>query len=80
MTLRPRANTANNRNKKSKRNYGNRVTGPWVFGMVVQKISDIEIRKRECLKKKILVNEQVKLFDDKKIRKEMYKDNRKVNI
>lgn len=30
-------NKANN-----KRNYGKRVTGPWVFGLVAQKISDIK--------------------------------------
>ena len=27
-------------NNKSKRNYGNRIDGPWVFGMVLEKISD----------------------------------------
>jgi hypothetical protein len=26
----------------NKRNYGNRVSGPWVFGLVAQKISDIQ--------------------------------------
>ena len=29
---------------KSKRNYGNRVDGPWVFGMVAEKISDLETK------------------------------------
>lgn len=34
-----------NRVKPSKRNYGDRVDGPWVFGMVCQKLSDIEIKQ-----------------------------------
>ena len=29
-------------NNKSKRNYGKRVDGPWVFGMVLEKISEVE--------------------------------------
>ena len=38
----------------SKRNYGNRVTGPWVFGIVIQKKSDIEnnIASQESIQRK----------------------------
>jgi hypothetical protein len=28
-----------------KRNYGNRVEGPWVFGMVIEKISEVETKE-----------------------------------
>jgi hypothetical protein len=31
----------NSKNSFKKKNYGNRVQGPWVFGLVCQKISDI---------------------------------------
>ena len=30
-------------NNTSKKNYGNRVEGPWVFGMVIEKISELEL-------------------------------------
>ena len=36
----------NNNQVTSKRNYGNRVNGPWVFGMVCQKLSDIELKQQ----------------------------------
>jgi hypothetical protein len=32
----------NKTNKIRNRNYGDRVTGPWVFGLVLEKIEDIE--------------------------------------
>ena len=42
---------------KSKRNYGKRVDGPWVFGLVLQKKSDLEeiaeVKKLNLENKKI---------------------------
>ena len=29
-------------NKRSKRNYGNRVDGPWVFGIAIEKNSELK--------------------------------------
>ena len=65
---------------KTHRNYGNRVDGPWVFGMVLEKKSDVETKK--CI---IEHNKQVKkayiraMFPRcKKKRHQLYKDNRKL--
>ena len=43
LKLRQKTNNCSDKeSKRNNRNYGNRIVGPWVFGMVVQKISDIE--------------------------------------
>ena len=65
-------------NNRSKRNYGNRVDGPWVFGMVIEKKS--ELKSKVSMRKEI--KRQKKLFvrslypNDKKKRQGLYKDNR----
>ena len=66
-------------NNSSKRNYGNRVDGPWVFGMVLEKISDVETRetiKAELQKQKRYFIREI-YPNDKQKRKQLYKDNRK---
>lgn len=39
----------------SKRNYGNQITGPWVFGLVLQKLSDIALKKTIVAQKEIII-------------------------
>ena len=66
-------------NNITNRNYGNRVEGPWVFGMVLQN------------KNQIKISEDIKKFNDKirkkfiektkqkSIRTKLYQDKRKIN-
>jgi len=42
----PKNEQGDKNTKKSKKNYGNRVTGPWVLGLVCQKRSDVISKKR----------------------------------
>ena len=66
---------------RSKRNYGNRVVGPWVFGLVCQKISDIEQAKTiETNKTKIIKQTVRSKFECKNARKKIYRDKRKLNL
>ena len=58
---------------RKKRNYGKRVDGAWVFGLVLQKISEIEELSRE---KKNEFKDQCK---SKEKRKNMHKDGRILN-
>lgn len=67
-------------NNITNRNYGNRVEGPWVFGMVLQN------------KNQIIISEDIKKFNDKirkkfiektkqkSIRTKLHQDKRKINI
>ena len=68
-------------NNKSKRNYGNRVDGPWVFGLVRQNNSILEenkmIKQNNKKEKTNLIRQ--KFPDDKKARHVLYKDSRKIN-
>ena len=58
---------------RNKRNYGKRVDGPWVFGLVLQKISEIEELSKE---KK---NEFKDKCKSKEKRRNMHKDGRILN-
>lgn len=55
---------------KSNRNYGTRVEGPWVFGMVLQKLTDIEYRK---------IRKEKYFSAIKSINKAKIKDKRRLN-
>ncbi|CAF0922011.1 unnamed protein product [Brachionus calyciflorus] len=65
--------------KKSKRNYGKRVTGPWVFGLVVQKISYLDSRKKHIESRTKKVKDFIKKIKNKTKRKQFYNDKRKCN-
>ncbi|CAF1119304.1 unnamed protein product [Brachionus calyciflorus] len=62
-----------------KKNYGDRVQGPWVFGLVCQKISDIEKIKENKIRNKGKIKNYIKKIKEKDIRKNFFKDKRKVN-
>ena len=47
---------------KTKRNYGNRVQGPWVFGIVCQKSSDIKFKKQLKQTKEQLARDIIKQY------------------
>jgi hypothetical protein len=66
---------------KSRRNYGNRVDGPWVFGMVLQKKSDLEERQKIRENNENVTKAFIqKLYPtSKEKRKELYRDNRKLH-
>jgi hypothetical protein len=74
-----RAVTSNN---KSRRNYGNRVDGPWVFGIVLQNKSILNINSASKAQNKNTKKSFIRNFypGDKKKRHDCYKDNRKINI
>jgi hypothetical protein len=63
----------------NKRNYGNRVDGPWVFGLVAQKISDIkndeEIKLRNREARRVVIRQ----IHSKAQRRVLHKDHRKIN-
>lgn len=67
------------RGKKSKRNYGNRIQGPWVFGLVCQKISDLDHAKLRKTNRSKKIKEKIIRIDDKAQRRKLYQDNRKLN-
>jgi hypothetical protein len=64
----------------SKRNYGKLVNGPWVFGLVCQKISDInKLKNAKLIKQKRINNYIKKNFSNKHVRRNLYRDKRKLN-
>ena len=65
--------------KKSKRNYGSRVKGPWVFGFVVEKISDIDAQKTINASNAALKKQLIRQFSEKSKWRMLYKDNRLLN-
>jgi hypothetical protein len=67
---------------KSKRNYGNQVEGPWVFGMVLQNKATITLNKtiRSNNNSKLKAFVRNRHPDDKFKRHLIYKDRRKANI
>ena len=71
---------ATSETNKSHRNYGKRVVGPWVFGLVCQKLSDIEQAKNIETNKTTIIKQTVRsLFKCKQARKRLYKDKRTLN-
>ena len=68
-------------NNKSKRNYGNQVEGPWVFGMVLQNKATITLNKtiRSNNNSKIKIYARSRHPFNKLYRHQIYKDRRKVN-
>ena len=68
------------KNNSGHRNYGKRVTGPWVFGLVVQKQSDLnEIQQLKIKNTANRKNSATQQIPDKDKRKLVYKDFRKLN-
>lgn len=63
----------------SKRNYGNRVIGPWVFGLVCENDKETNIIKAKNTKMQNTVSSLIRKFNDKKTRKELHRDHRKIN-
>jgi hypothetical protein len=63
----------------SKRNYGNRVTGPWVFGLVAQKVSDLKNDAAIKFKNEIARNGVIRQYQAKAKRRILHKDTRKIN-
>lgn len=68
----------NNPNEKPKnnRNYGNRVQGPWVFGIVSQKSSDIQYKKQLIQSRQERHREIIRQHVDKSIRFLQHRDKR----
>ena len=68
-------------NNKSRRNYGNQVQGPWVFGMVLQKKATITLNKtiRSNNQSKLKKFARAKHPFEKFKRHLIYKDRRKAN-
>ncbi|CAF0966982.1 unnamed protein product [Brachionus calyciflorus] len=63
---------------QSQRNYGNRVHGPWVFGLVCRKISEVEIvRKTQDENNKKIQNEIRRINSNQK---KINKDKRTLNV
>lgn len=65
--------------KKKNKNYGSRVSGPWVFGIVCQKKGRIEEANQIQTIKKETITNYIKQFQDKAVRRNLYKDHRKLN-
>ena len=67
--------------KISNRNYGRRIEGPWVFGMVIEKIADIDQKRKTMLNNKNSNKNYIREnFKSKSKRHELYKDKRKINV
>ena len=68
-------------NNKSKRNYGNQVNGPWVFGMVLQEKSTIQKNQNliSSNNKSLIKYARSKYPSDKSKRQTLYKDKRRAN-
>jgi hypothetical protein len=68
-------------NNKSHRNYGNRVDGPWVFGIVLQNKSILNVNAAIKAQNKNTKRTFIRSFhpSDKGKRHACYKDNRKIN-
>jgi len=65
---------------KNQRNYGTRVQGPWVFGIVCQKSSDIKYRKQLKSSKEQRTREIIRQYTDKAKRILLHKDKRRINF
>ena len=68
-------------NNSSKKNYGSKVNGPWVFGMVQQKKSTLNKNKEIERNNKIEMNANThsKHPNDREQREKHYNDKRKLN-
>jgi transposase-like protein len=63
----------------SKRNYGNRVTGPWVFGLVVQKLEDIDAKQTINANYAAQSRHIISNYKSKSQRRIFHQDKRKLN-
>ena len=72
---------ASKSNNKSLRNYGKRMEGPWVFGLVIQDAKILDKNKKITAANKILKKYSIRRMypNDKEMRKKCYNDGRKAN-
>ena len=66
-------------NNESHRNYGNRVTGPWVFGMILQDKKDLQTTSEISKFNHKISKRLIEGHESREIRKSLYKDKRKLN-
>ena len=69
-----------NRNEQSKRNYGKRIHGPWVFGLVCRKISEVEIVKKTKDENRKRIQKEIKRIKANTNPKNLHKGNRAINV